>query len=291
MRRLEQLINDVRFQTNEESNRFKGLRFNKIFNDAQTEIVRIINVRSSENTFFCETYSTDLVAKQSVYDLPNDVYARNAINSVLRKVTSGVSSYDSYEPLRLVTFKEIGRSSGYIIQDNQIVLSLLPNTNTTDGLVVNYVKRIPTTSIRIGKISSITSGVIKLSGLATEEDITLYDDYFCNVDKDGVIIDQDMVIDKYSNGKITTSSTITASVGDYVTLGAHSSSNSLLPIECEKYMTIFAERMVHYINSSRQDMDAASIFTAEEKNAIAELFADVDNDVKYPPIVDSTYLN
>jgi len=289
MRRIEQLINDVRFQTNEDSNRFSNIKFNKLFSDAQTEIVRIINVRSSENTFFAKSYVTDIVTNQAEYDLPSDVYARNAINSVLRKLTSGAY----YEPLRLVTFKEIGRSAGYIIQDGKIVLSLLPVTAAANGLVVNYTKRIPTSSIRIGKIQSITSGVIALTALGTDEDITLYDDYFCIVDKDGVLIDQEMVIDSYDSvtGNLTTSSTITAPVGSYVTIGGYSSSNSQLPVECEKYMTMFVERMVHYINSSRSDMDAAMIFSDEEKRDITELFADVDNDVKYPPITDSTYLN
>ena len=92
MRRIEHLINDVRFQTNEQSNRFSNLKFNKIFNDAQTEIVRIINMRSSENTFFSQIYATDLVSNQSCYPLPSDVYARNSINSVLRKTKNGAGT-------------------------------------------------------------------------------------------------------------------------------------------------------------------------------------------------------
>ena len=291
MRRIEQLITDVKFQATEQGNRFSPISFNKIFNDAQTEIARIINIRSSTNTLFVGTYITDLVVKQTVYDLPSDVYARNSISSVSRKVTNGQSANNYFQPLRMVTFKEIGKSSGYIIQDNTIVLSLLPNTNTTDGLVIEYTKRLPTMSVRIGQIASINSGVIKLKDLSTDEDITNYDDFFCIVAKDGSIIDQDMEIDKYKDGKITTSSTITGAVGDYVTIGSYSTTNSFLPVECEKYLTIFAQRMVHYINSSRQDMDAAAVFTNEEQNAISELFADADNDVSYPPIVDSTYLN
>lgn len=291
MRRIEQLIQDVKFQSNEQSNRFTPISFNKIFNDAQTEIARIINVKSSTNTLFVGTYMTNLVAKQSVYDLPSDVYADNSINSVLRKVTNGQSANNYFQPLRLVTFKEVGKTSGYIIQNNTIVLSLMPNTNTTDGLVVEYTKRIPTMSVRVGQISSINGQIIKMKNLSTDEDITLYDDYFSIVSRDGEIIDKDMIIDSYKEGKINTSSTITGQVGDYVTVGGYSTTNSFLPVECEKYLTIFAQRMIHYINSSRQDMDAATVFTAQEKSDIMELFADADNDVSYPPIVDSTYLN
>lgn len=289
MRRLEQLIKSVRFHTDEESNRFSDIKFNKIFTDAQTEIVRVINVKNSSNSYFTENVMYDLTVGQSEYELPSDVYVRNSINAVFRKLKAGVSIYNSYEPLRLVSIKELGRSSGYIIQDNKILLSLLPTTSTTDGLIVNYTKRIPTLSIRY-PVKSIVGQDIRVSGFDTEVDYTDYSDYICIVDKYGAIIDEGLEVDKYANGKFTVTGTITATDG-YVVIGEYATSHSTLPLECEKYLTMFVERMVHYINSNRNDYDVASIFTAQEKSDIEELFADPESDVKYPPIVDSTYLN
>lgn len=290
MRRVEQLINDIKFQTNEQSNRFSDERFIKIFNDAQDEIVRIINVKSSAPNYFAKNYITDLSANQTEYELPSDVYAENSVNFVMKKSTSAISQY---EALRQVSSKEYGRSSGYFLSNNTVVLSLIPASGTPNGLMVNYTRRLPKLSPRFGQVSDVTGQDITITGFNSDIEITDFSDYICIVDKNGEIIDQGLEVDAYDSGTgvITVSGTITGVVGQYVVIGEYSTTNSQLPVECETYLTMYCERIVHYINSSSNDLRNITIFSETERLDIVELFADNESDTKYPPIVDSTYLN
>lgn len=292
MRRVEQLINDIKFQTNEQSNRFSDERFIKIFNDAQDEIARIINVKSSAPNYFSKNFITDLEVGKIQYELPSDVYAENSVNFVMKKAQSGLYSINQYETLRQVSSKELGRSSGYFLDGNSVVLSLVPVTSTSDGLMVNYTRRLPKLSPRFGTISNITGQDITITGF-NDIQITDFSDYICIVDRNGEIIDQGLEIESWDSitGVITVSGTITGLVNQYVVIGEYSTSNSQLPIECETYLTMYCERMVHYINSSSGDLRNITVFSETERSDIVELFADNESDTKYPPIVDSTYLN
>lgn len=293
MRRIEHLINDVRFSTNEKSNRFPNARFNKLFNDAQQEIQRLVHISNTDSKFFAKEAYQDLVNGQEEYFLPVDVYTHSAINSMARRVTQDSNGTISYSTLRYLTEKERRTGFGYIIQGKRYLLTPIPRVNLVNGVRINYTAKIAELATRVGKIANIAAGVITLTGFDAKIDVTDFNDYFCIVDKDGEIIDQEMDIVSYvkATGVLTTSSTISASVGSYVVLGKVATSNSVLPDACEKYMTMFVERAVHYINSSRGDLEAANVFSAEEKSDIELLFAKNENDVKYPPIVDNNYLN
>lgn len=292
MRRVEQLINDIKFQTNEQSNRFSDERFIKIFNDAQDEIARIINVKSSAPNFFQKNYTTDLISGQIQYDLPSDVYAENSVNAVFKKAQSGVYAVSQYETLRQIGVKELGKSYGYYLDGASVVLSQVPISNVSGGLLVNYTRRLPKLSPRFGTISNISGQDITITGFNAVE-ITDFSDYICIVDKYGEIVDQGLEVDSWDSvtGVITVTGTITGLVNQYVVIGEYSTSNSQLPVECETYLTMYCERMVHYINSSSTDLRNITVFSEQERADIVELFADNESDTKYPQIVDDTYLN
>lgn len=63
-----------------------------------------------------------------------------------------------------------------------------------------------------------------------------------------------------------------------------------LPEICEEFMTLFVERKIHYVDSSEQVRDS-QIFTEQEKQDIAKLFADSSRDAKHPPILNDDYMN
>jgi len=65
---------------------------------------------------------------------------------------------------------------------------------------------------------------------------------------------------------------------------------SKLPTICEEYMTMFVERKINYVDSSK-DIQNSNVFTAEEKTSIAQLFADAARDVKPVTIGNSDYIN
>lgn len=280
MRRIEHLINDVKFSTNEQSNRFPNARFNRLFNDAQQEIQRLVHISNTDSKFFASEATQAIVSGQRIYNLPSDIYTESSLNSV----HIGDSYLKSEWPkLRHnVDYKIIGKT-----------IDLLYEMVIQKTLKIKYTKKLAELATRVGKIATEVAGVITLTGFDAKIDITDFNDYFCIVDKDGGIIDQEMDIVSYvpATGVLTTSSTVTAGAGDYIVLGRVATTNSALPDACEKYMMMYVERMVHYINSSRGDMEAAGVFSAEEKSDIELLFAKNENDVKYPPITDNNYLN
>lgn len=63
-----------------------------------------------------------------------------------------------------------------------------------------------------------------------------------------------------------------------------------LPATCEDFLMSFVERKINYVDSSR-DIGNSQIFTAEEKEELVSMFREDIKEIKYPPIVDETYLN
>jgi len=63
-----------------------------------------------------------------------------------------------------------------------------------------------------------------------------------------------------------------------------------IPEILEEYMTMFVERKIHYVDSSKDIMNA-NVFTKEEKQNMAELYADAARDPKQIPTGSDTYIS
>ena len=295
MKRTEHIINDIRFSTNQErTNRFPDIRFNKLLNDAQEEIQRVVYTSDNDSRFFSKESFIDSVGDQESYDLPVDIYSSNAINSVALLAGSSVQSNSYYTPIKIISEKERSTQSGYIVQGDKILISPIPSVSASSGIRVNYIKKLPDISFRLGKVASIVGPLITVSGFPSQ-DILDYDDYICSVDREGVQQDSGLYVSSYNNttGEITidTGSTpiVNTAVNDYIVIGKNATSHSELEDSLEPYLTLFVEKKIFYINSSK-DIGNADIFTKEEKQDIIMLFSKIDTDVKYPAIVDG-YLN
>ena len=293
MRRISQLVKDIRFNTNNiDSNRFNDLSLIKLFNDAQKQIQAIIFMEDTGAKQFVKEVTADLEYGVELYDLPSDIYSVNSVNSIARAVNEGSVNY--YTTLRLLSEKERRKSFGYALQGSKYLISPYPRINLVDGVRINYVKKLPDLSPRIGRIKAFTSeSFIKMESGFIEGDITEYNDYVSIVNKDGEIKHDTIYIDSYNSesGRINTSSAFAdASVGDYIVIGKVATSHSELPENCEPLLTSFVERKIQAIDSS-SDLNSADVYTEEEKNTIRSLFAKSEHDAKYPSIVDDTYLN
>ena len=292
MRRVQLLINDIRFNTNNtDDNRISDMRLVKFFNDAQDAIQAIVFMNDTDAKHFSVETFIDLQYGVEKYTLPSDIYANNSINSVARKVNEGSSTF--FTPLRKTSEKERRKGMSYSVIGNQIVLSPLPKINLLNGIRLNYIQKLPKLSQRIGKIKSLSSGTSVTIDILSEGDISLFEDHFCIVDRFGVIKDSGLLIDSYNEntGKITTSSTIVnGAIGDYVVIGKRATSHAQLPENTEALLTSFVERRIQLVDSS-SDINNADLFTEKEKELIIGLYSKNDHDAKYPTIVDETYLN
>lgn len=290
MRRIELLINDIRFNVNQEdNNRFSDIRLNKFFNDAQKAIQSIIFGVDGDASVFDTIGYIDIVADQDSYDLPYDMYAVSSITTV-------AILYDNngtrYSPISKVTNKEEGIGYGYYVSGNKLMFTMKPSQSVTNGIKISYVRKVPTLSIRIGQIASYVSGTsITLSAGFSTESILNFADFITVVDKDGVIKQRNIRMTNYSAGVISTPDLLTTiDANDYVVLGKFSTSHSELPEEAEPLLTAFVERKMLQSDSS-PDIGDSNLFTDEEKQLIMNLFSKKDHDVKRPAILSGTYIN
>lgn len=293
MRRLELLIKDVRFITdNIDTTRYPSINLIKFFNDAQREIQSIITVNDSPGKWFIKSTIQNLVYGQEEYDLPTDIFALSYILDVGRAMNQGADIV--YYPLKMISDKELRREVGYVLSNNKLLLSPLPNVNLADGLRIKYVKQLPTLSIRVGQISSFTSGVsIQLGAGFITDQITDYDDFITVVDINGVIKQSEIRATAYNTGTglISTSTTLTGIVaGDYVVIGKVATSNSELPDICESVLTSMVEKAIQKSDAS-EEFNWADLVSKEQRAAIIALVAGAQHDTMYPPITDEDYLN
>ena len=63
-----------------------------------------------------------------------------------------------------------------------------------------------------------------------------------------------------------------------------------IPEILEEFMTMFVERKIHYVDSSKDIMNS-NVFTQEEKDNMSKLYADAARDPKYVPTGSDTYLS
>lgn len=296
MRRVKQLINDIRFNSNQtDTNRFSDLRLLKLFNDAQRQIQSIMFMADTDASVFDKETTQNLVKDQEEYTLPSDIFAINSVNSIgIASDDVITSDREVYVPLRKLSIKERRSGWGYILSGNKYLLTPVPEVSVTNGIRINYVQKLPTLSFRLAKISSLTSGSsISLGSGFPTTDITDFDDYVTVVDKDGAIINSGILVNSYntSTGEISTSDSLdNVSTDHYVVLGKRATSHPDLPDVAEALLTTFVERKIDAIDSSK-NIANSDVYNKEEKNNIISLFEKKEHDVKYPVIVNSMYLN
>lgn len=292
MRRLELLINDIRFNSdNLKTTRYPNIRLMKLFSDAQRELQSMIVTNDANGKWFIKTATQDLVYAQEAYDLPTDIFALSYVLDVARAMSQGVDQV--YWPLRLLTDKELRRELGYVLSNNQVLMTPLPTVNLSSGLRIKYVKQLPTLSIRVGLVSALSSGVsITVSG-AIQEAITAYDDFVTVVDINGVIKQSNIRMTGYNQGTgvISTNTVLTAvATGDYVVVGRLATDHSELPDVCEGVLTGMVEKAIQRIDAS-QEFNWADLVTQEQKLAVLKVVQGAQHDNMYPPITDEDYLN
>jgi len=294
MRRIDFLINKVRFNTNNLTpNRFNDLDLAVYFNDGQRHMQNAIIQSNPRHEIFSQELEMALEAGKESYDLPADIFATSAINFV--DIRSSTSS-DRWYPAKSLINPERRRGSGYIIRGNQIIFSPIPNGNNIGAARLIYVKKLHDVGPRFGSVSSTTSNSIIFSSLQSAGlKVSDYYDYLSVVDKYGVFKSEKIEIGGESvvgsQHTITTTSDLSNVFNtDYIVGGERTTTQSEFPDVCELFLTSLVERMVQGVDSS-EDLSASSALTAEERTAITELFKDVPQDPPYPPIVSDEYLN
>lgn len=253
----------------------------RYINDAQKTIQNIIFQNDKLNNVFTQWKEITTNSSTLEYSLPNDVFAENSIIGVYAINSSDEVLY-RYEK---GGFGEKGSSRQYSLKNRKIVLSTYP----TNNLLVVYNYRYSSLSKRVASVDSVASQVITVTEILANFDSL--DEYVTIVDKYGTQIVTGLYIDSYSNPSLTVEGDLTdVTSSHYVVLGRDASSHSDLPEECEPYLKEFVKRKIYaHINSTK--LKDTAVFTQQEKEDIADLFADKNSDIEYPYIVDTDYLD
>lgn len=282
LRRIERLLKDARYSANvQDVDAISDEVLLRYANRTQSMIEdRIFKINSNNNIFFEEQEIT-LVDGQTDYDLNFDVYGVSAIKSVgIKRVTSVGYLID---PLPLLSEKESGTRVGYSLKESKIILNFQQSLDNI--VIVKYNRKIPGLFKRFGAaIASAGTGTVTV-GATSDNILTDYDDFFCTVDVDGVVLTRGHRIATYTagTGVLTfTGGTGTPINGSYVIPGKYATSHSQLPAECEKIFLEILERRVAQ-RQSQTDISMISQLTEEEIRSIEDVFAKGNDDNEVPP--------
>lgn len=286
MRRLEFLINDSRVSSNNtDTNRFSVNEFVKYMNDAQERLQSLIYQHYPDGKNFSKDGNISIVANQESYDLPSDIFLDNSVYKAELNLGSNV-----YQPLKRLDLAERDTVFGYIILDKKILISPIQKVSITNGLRVNYAKKLPRLDVRRGTITSFSSGVSvtvsNYTGLLVTDNM---DDYFSIVGRDGTIKASGLNLNSFAAGVISTDSTFSGIAnGDYVVLGANSTTNSQLADSCERYLTEYCNFRFS-IRDTNIDTQALSPLLQSIESELISLYKNNIGDPVYPPITNYDY--
>lgn len=297
MRRAELLVKQVQRATeNERVGSNDGIsleEYYQYFNDAQKllqrEILKVNNKAFRTST----TWSADGTED---YSLPFDYFARNQV-AVLEYSPSG-NERDYYaleKRTALERCSDTGSPSQYAIMGTTILVNRYPSAGS---FRLTYAYRVPDVDERRATVSSrtVAAGAITALALASYTDADyLLADHLCTVDFNGVIKSRGIPYTGVSSGVVTIqggtytlpTGYTTVTVGDYVCLGAYTSTHFQLDDVCEDFLLAYCQKRILNRDAS---LDAAEI-TADMQVMLAgivEVYAD-DADVDQVPITSHEY--
>lgn len=308
MRRVEQLIARAKRETENDdpcsSDPIVDQEYIDYLNDAQSQLQSAIARQHKDVFIDFEQY--DIVTNQESYNMPEDALLDNRISAVwysqtgqrkdLRKLRSGTlieRVFDrSFDPLM------------YIRSAAKILLNPIPQRSVPTGLLIAYVKKLPTLDIRRAKVLSVTTSGNTIVSLTLDpnsdfqRDALLEENYFSITNRDG---DQTMKGVPWDNIDATTGLVTvgagfefedgeTISVGDYVVRGKDATNRSEMPDTCERYLQAYINWKILKRDSSGDSAEQTEELLAMQTE-IVEIFKETDDDIKFPAIEDAQFID
>jgi hypothetical protein len=289
VRRVDQLITLVRRQTeNVDYGSTYGIAqddFAQYMSDAQDMLQGAIMRACPSCTWFYKQSTASLVSGTRAYAMPTDCYYKNQLASV--EFTESTSDY--YQPLTRVPLVSLEAYStwppnAYAVVNNEIWLSPPPNAST-GTLRYTYLRKLPRLDLPRGTITSLISTAMLLNNdsLLDATNIGAWVPGIFSITHETaqVPISLSMTCSGYNSG----TRTLTVSAGPtyetgysasdladaIITLGKHTTCNSQLPDECERYLVAYCAWKTFRRESSSDATSAGSELSAIEADIIASI--------------------
>lgn len=308
MRRLDQLIAEVRAQTkNEEYGTNRGIQQNEMvryMRDAQARIENLIK-QQHPNAVIKEAF-IDVATGQEEYSIPSDAFASSNVINVEYSVTGNSRDYYKLD-LRSLSQRctATGNPEFYIPRKGKILINPIPYNSISNGIRLNYQYSLPSLDIRRGTVSSSVINVItrKVTSITFANDTNLDStgltdsDYVCVVDRYGNFLMRNLICSSYNSGTRTLSidSSFTYNTGEtlpngsYVTIGKYTTTHSQLDDICERYLNAYTAWKILKRDSNVDASDQQVELQAMEQE-IVDCYAQLDEDVDTIPLISNDWI-
>lgn len=308
MRRIDLLIGEARRETdNTEFTDETGIQDSEWLrwaNSAQTRILSLIH--QTHPDVLEEEANQPGVAGQESYDIPDHTFMGTRIKDVWYSRTGETTDFYRLKKgsMKERLYSTNGSPVFYIRQSDKILLQ--PQPDTTGIIKVLYQKELPRMDIRRGTISSVTldGGTRTITQLVLDTTVSFDDTEIINeatisiVDVNGVIQMEGIPVTDVNSttGVISIGAGFvydvgeTIGVGNYIVLGAYSSTHSDLPIVCERYVVDFMIWKLEKRDSNSKSPEISEELMAQEADILSS-FSESDHDVSGVAILDNQYLD
>jgi len=308
MRRLDQLIAEVRAQTkNEEYGTNRGIQQNEMvryMRDAQARIENLIK-QQHPNVVVREAF-IDSISGQEEYTIPTDAYASSNIIRVEYSITGNVRDYYPLDLRSLAQRCTVpGDPEFYIPRSSKILINPIPYNSVSSGIRLNYQYRLPSLDIRRGTVSGSVINIVtrRVTSITFANDSNLDNtgladaDYVCVVDRYGNFLMRDLICSSYNSGTRTLSidAAFTYAIGEtlpngsYVTIGKYTTTHSQLDDICERYLNAYTAWKVLKRDSNVDSSDQQVELQAMEQE-IVDCYAQLDEDIDTIPMISNDWL-
>lgn len=287
MRRLEFLVNRVRYETdNKDTNGIANAEIVSYFNDAQKYISSLIFKNNPYADFF--KVQVELPASiAGIYNIPDDCFTTSAVSMVEVKWEES-SNNKGYNRIKPIMESESAYMFGYYIRNNQVIITGdAPNANFT-SIRITYFRRLKSVDVRQAKVNSVVPNVSIIMSLVPT-DLYLMDDHASTVDADGNQVVANIYFTNTSGIVLSTLNTLGVTTSQWIVAGKNTCNKSELPEECETYLIDYVKQRI-YTRNNYEDANKQMYFTEQQKADIISLFSKNKKDDDTVPVTDITYL-
>ncbi len=289
MRKLKYLITELRNSTdNKDINGVKDAEIVGYFNDAQLAIQEIIFNANPSADLFLATQEYDFVNQQQEYDLPDDIYADNALCAV--EVRFGETNVnEGYVHVDRISIQERPLFFGYYCKNGQICFPYWNPGIEFSKFRVIYFKKLRRFDKSWATVTSVAGQVINLSNV--DSDMQYIDDVISVVDSSNTQIAEGLTVSTYT---LPTSLTAVGSLtgvaaGQSILMTNFATLECELPDACVTYMLDYCRQRL-YVRQNYNDSNKQVMFTSAQQAGLISLFARKNKDGTNPPIFDIGYL-
>jgi hypothetical protein len=194
---------------------------------------------------------------------------------------------DGYSRIKPISESEIAYMFGYVVRNNQIIISGQNNIAQLQDIRITYFKQLKTLDIRRGTVGVVVANTsIAITSLDTTA--PLRDDNYSTCNAQGTQVVSGIYSASTSSPLLTTTTTGVIT-GQYLLTGKNATNVSELPDACEPYLIDYVRQRI-YTRNNYEDANKQMYFTEQQKSEVISIFSKNKKDDDTVPLTDYSFL-